>query len=124
MLLAQGEKNRCLKICLLEVEVNFVHQGKNCTHLRLYGRLVLYKCLVIYHTQERHLQDVIHAQQTNRNIKHVVIPTPENAIDVPYYGAITKNKEKPPAQYIRLPGTDGITRYGLQQALLGVVPVH
>jgi len=62
--------------------------------------------------QERHLQDVIHAQQANRNTKHVVIPTPENAINVPYYEEYTACIDRPPSQYIRLPGmlADYITK--------------
>ncbi len=53
---------------------------------------------------------MILAQQTNSSKKHVVIPTPENAINVPYYQKITTSMDKPPPRYIRLPGELVIVR--------------
>lgn len=72
--------------------------------------------------QERHLQDVIHAQQSNRNTKHVVIPTPENAIHVPEYDSITNSIDGAPPQYIRLPGTLSMpSAAGITARLLGTI---
>ncbi len=54
--------------------------------------------------QERHLQEVIIAQQTNRTNKNVIIPTPENAIVVHDYGEVTPRMGKPLPFNIRVPG--------------------
>ena len=54
--------------------------------------------------QERHLQEVILAQQTNSvKKKHVYIPTPDAAITVACYEEIAKPVQRT-MQYIRVPG--------------------
>ena len=56
------------------------------------------------HSQERHLQEVILAQQTNSvKKKHVYIPTPDAAITVAHYDQIAKPVQRTP-QYVRVPG--------------------
>ena len=56
--------------------------------------------------QERHLQEVILAQQTNSvKKKHVYIPTPDAAITVAHYEEIAKPVQRT-VQYIRVPGKD------------------
>ena len=55
--------------------------------------------------QERHLQEVILAQQTNSVKKKLVyIPTPDAAITVADYEEIAKPVQRT-MQYIRVPGT-------------------
>lgn len=56
------------------------------------------------HLQERHLQEVILAQQTNSvKKKHVYIPTPDAAITVAHYEEIAKPVQRT-MQYVRVPG--------------------
>ena len=60
--------------------------------------------LTLTHSQERHLQEVILAQQTN--CRHeVYIPTPEVAVDVAHYEHIYQKILNRQCQYIRVPGT-------------------
>ncbi len=63
------------------------------------SRLTL--CILL---QERHLQDVIHAKQTNSvKKKHVYIPTPEATIPVEQYSTVNQQVNRG-HQYVRVPG--------------------
>ena len=53
--------------------------------------------------QERHLQEVILAQQTNCH-REVFIPTPEVAVDVIHYERVYQKVLYRQTSYIRVPG--------------------
>ena len=53
--------------------------------------------------QERHLQEVILAQQTNCH-REVFIPTPEVAVDVTHYERVYQKILYRQTPYIRVPG--------------------
>ncbi len=61
-------------------------------------------CISLYPPQERHLQDVIQAKQTNSvKKKHVYIPIPEATIPVKHYDTINQQINRA-HQYVRVPG--------------------
>ena len=70
------------------------------------------------HFQERHLQEVILAQQTNSvKKKHVYIPTPDAAITVAHYEEIAKPVQRT-MQYIRVPGKSVVMYHAGYNVLL------